>query len=158
VSDSVAWVTVAASDLDTYLTGIKVDALQTAALSAGQTDPFIDAHVDVIARIRNKIKSCSNYVVSATANTIPPELKSAACWLILEAMNARVGLSRGIQLTEDQKTLIKKFEDDLTAISKCDLVVSTPTDPEENNVQAGPPMVVISSSPRVCTRASMNGL
>jgi hypothetical protein len=153
-----AWVTVAATDLDTYLTGLKTDALRTAALADNQPDPFLAASVDVIERIRNKVKSARGTTVSATANTIPPELKTAACWLILEAMNARIGLSRSIQLTEDQKELIRKAEKDLDAIVKGDLVVSAPTDPEAVNVQSGGNIKVVRSSTRVYTRDAMNGL
>lgn len=158
MSATVAWVTVADTDLDTYLTGIKTAALRETALAEGQTDPFDDSMRDVVNRIRNKIKSNPTNRVSATALTIPPELKTAACWLTLEAMNARIGLSRSIQLTEDQKTLIKKFEKDLEDVVTGDFSISNPIDPEDVDVQRPGITRVVSSSERVVTRSTMNGL
>lgn len=158
MSTTRAWVTVDATDLDTYLTGLKTDALRTAALAEGQTDPFPEAMADVVNRMRNKIKSRLNNRVSATANSIPPELKTAACWLILEVMNARVGLSRSIALTEDQKALIKKYEKDLEDVVSGDFVISLPPDPEGSDIQTGGNARVITSSTRRVTQRTMNGL
>lgn len=157
MSKTVAWQRIEVEDLNDYLVSVKMDALREVALANGQDDPFEAVMPDVVARIRNKIKSNRTNRVSATTNTVPPELFTCACYLIIEAMNSRLP-ANSVRLTEDQKEIIRKCERDLTDVVSGSLVISAPTDPEDVDVQAGGAAQVVTSSTRVCTRSKMNGL
>src|ERR1700722_8202588 len=121
-----AWLTIQLSDLNNYLVGAQVTALNTAALATGQSDRFTTIMTDMVNRIRTKIEGCPRNHISATPLTIPPELKWVACYLIIEAMQAAVP---GLQLTTDQRAQIASANEQLTRIADCKEVVSTPDDP-----------------------------
>lgn len=151
-----AWITVAASDLNTYLVSAQVSAIRTAATAPGQTDRFAEAMPTVINRIRKNIESCVRNKVSATPLTIPAELKWVACYLIIEELQAAIP---GLKLTTDQQTKIKDAKDDLLRIAKCDLVVTAPDDPlNPDDAQRGGQVQVASKSCRRATRESLRGL
>jgi len=153
---SVAWVTIALTDLNSYLVGAQVTAVNTAALAGGQVDRFTEARLSVVSRIRNKIESCTTNRVSATALTVPPSLKMCACLLIIQALQTSIP---SLKLTDDQVRLIETFEKDLLDIASCDLKVEQPTDPlDPPNAQAGANVEVVSSTTRRATRDTLAGL
>lgn len=153
---SVAWTTVVLADLNNYLVGAQVNAVNTAALAAGQADRFTEVQLSVVNRIRNKIESCANNRLSATLLTVPPSLKQGACLLIIQALQTSIP---ALKLSEDQVRLIETFESDLTAIAKCDLKVEEPTDPlDPPQVQSGGAIELASSTPRRATRDTLSGL
>lgn len=123
---AVTWITIAVADLNNYLVAAQVSAVNTAALGSGQTDRFTEVQLSVISRIRNKIESCRTNRISETALTIPPSLKACACLLIIEGLQSSIP---SLKLSPDQVRQIEKYEDDLTAIAKCELTVEDPTDP-----------------------------
>jgi len=123
-----SWIVITAADLNDYLVGAQAAAVRTAAVAAGQADRFTKVMPDVAARIRNEIESCSRNRLESTSNSIPPELKTIACHLILEAMQAGIP---GLALTEDQRTLIRDGRDYLKRISKCEIAVTAPSLPIE---------------------------
>lgn len=148
-----AWTTIAATDLNVYLVGAQVSAMQTAALAVGQSNPFTPAMQDRTNYIRARISK--RISISATAYSVPPELKTAACMLIIEAMQPRIK----IPLTEDQKTAITRAYKDLDIAATDDFPVSTPDDPEEPDVQqAGGRVRIVSSRTRSATGSSMAGI
>lgn len=145
-----AWLTISITDLNDYLVGAQVTALNSAALAAGQTDRFTKVMTDMVNRIRVKIEGCSRNHISATPLTIPSELKWAACYLIIEAMQAGVP---GLKLTEDQRNQIAKANEQLTRIADCREVVSIPDDPlTPADVQRSGQTKLISSTRRVASR------
>ena len=146
-----AWITLAATDLNDYLVAAQVTALRTAAMASGQTDPFLRIMPDRTAYVRNRISK--RIQISATANSVPPELRTAACMLIIEAMQIRLNLT----LTEDQKTQISRAYKDLDIAGTADFPVSTPDDPITPTVQAGPSISVVNKSKRTDTGASLAG-
>ena len=83
-----AWITISLTDLNDYLVGAQVNALNSSALASGQSDRFTRVMTDMVNRIRTKIEGCPRNFISATALTVPPELKWVACYLIIEAMQA----------------------------------------------------------------------
>jgi hypothetical protein len=103
-----AWIVITAAHLNDYSAGAKVNALRTAALAGGQADPFTNVSADVIARVRAQIGSNKTNQLSATANSVPPDLKTHTCWLIIQAMQGRLP---GLKLTDDEKEMVKKAED-----------------------------------------------
>lgn len=117
------WIVITAANLNDYLVGAQAAAIRTAAVAAGQTDRFTAVMPDVAARIRNEILSCSRNRLDVTANSIPPELKTVACLLILEAMQAGIP---GLAMTDDQRTLVKDARDYLKRIAKCEIAVTAP--------------------------------
>lgn len=151
-----AWLTITPADLDAYLVGAQVAALRESALADGQADPFTVIAPDVIARIRNKVKSCQRNKLSATPNTVPPELKTQAVCLILVAMQTR--LSIALRLTDEQKRQADRAEQELDQVMRGDLVVSLPDDPlDVETVQQGGPIQLVTAGNRL-SGSSLNGL
>jgi hypothetical protein len=141
---SAPWITLTVTDIDDYLVGALNSALRTAALSAGQDDPLAEIVTDISAEIRNYIRGCSTNVLSATAGTIPPELKRHACALVIEAAQPRLKL----KLSEDQKTAAENARRLLDKIAACNYPVTDPTDPEStpNDQGASTPKPSISQN------------
>ncbi|MEW6306184.1 MAG: hypothetical protein AB1705_22185 [Verrucomicrobiota bacterium] len=149
------WITLTAEDLNDYLAAPQVSALRTAALAAGQGDPFDEIMPDVVSRERLKIESCARNRLSATPNSIPPELKWAACYLILEAMQLRIPTLR---LTKDQQAQAMRAVDELNRVAACKDVVTAPDDPLEPSSQRGGQIEVVRKSKGLATRESLAGL
>jgi len=121
-----AWITLAATDLDDYLVAAQTAALRSAALGGGQTDPFGRVMPDTASFIRQKIRS-GGFQVSATANAIPPELKWAGAYLVIEALQVRIP---ALKLTEDQKTQVKEARRQLDRLADGKEQPTIPDDPE----------------------------
>lgn len=120
------WLTISLSDLNDYLVAAQVNALNSSALAAGQSARFTNIMTDMVNRIRVKIESCPRNYVSATPLTVPPELKWAACYLIIEALQAAVP---ALQLTDNQRNQIAKANTQLDRIAAGQEAVSRPDDP-----------------------------
>lgn len=152
-----AWIVLAATDLNDYSAGAKVNALRTAALAAGQTDPFPRVMADVVALVRSQIASCKRNQISATASSIPPAVKSQAAWLVIQAMQGRLP---GLKLTDEERGMIKNAEDFLAKVASCDYLVEIPLDPLVPSPYAmGGSVEVTDGVPvRTATRAKMDGL
>ena len=146
-----AWVVIAVTDLNDYLVGAQVTALRSAALASGQADPFTAVMRDRASYVRNRISKRIN--ISATNYAVPPELKTATAWLILEAMQNRLPL----MLSED-KRMIERAYKDLDIAGTDDLPISTPADPMTPSVQASGGVRVVSKRTREATGSSMKGL
>jgi len=130
------WIVITRVDLDDYLLGAGMDAFSSAALEVGQTDPFLRIMPDVAARIRAEVRGCKANKVSNLANSIPPDLKTSACALIIEQMATR--LSMGLPLTEAMKTAADKADKYLVRISRCEVPITEPDDPQTtSDVQNG---------------------
>lgn len=149
-----AWITVSADDLNDYLVAAQVNALRTAALGSGQTDPFGRVMPDIVERLRFKIQSCPANQLSGTASTIPPELKWVACYLIIEALQVRIP---ALRLTEDQKAQVDRAVTQLDRIADCRDKVSQPDDGVQPEVSSSP-IEIVSKSTRVTTRETLQGI
>ncbi len=149
-----AWINLAIDDLNDYLVGAQVNALQSAALAEGQDEPFPRVMQDRCNYIRNRISK--RIQVSQTAYAIPPELKTCACMLIIEAMSGRLAMA--IELTEDQRTMIRRAYTDLDIAGTEDFPISTPDDPIAPPVQSGGGISVASAATRPATSNTMGGL
>jgi hypothetical protein len=151
-----AWIVIAATDLNDYLVGAQVNALRTAALAAGQADPFNAVMPAVAARVRAEVQGCKTNQISATANSVPPDLKRETVLLILEAMQTRLP---SLKLTEDQRSQIDRAYDYLKRIARCEVPISQPDDPlSPSNVQKGGDAELVTKTDRVATRAKLDGL
>ena len=151
-----SWITLSLADLNNYLVGAQVTALNSSALAAGQSDRFTSIMTDMVNRIRVKVEGCPRNYISATPLTIPPELKWCACYLIIEAMQAAVP---GLKLTDDQRNQIAKANEQLTRIADCKEVVSVPPDPlVPPDVQRGGQTQLLTRSRRFATRRDTRDL
>jgi hypothetical protein len=151
-----AWVTIQLTDLNNYLVGAQVTALNTSALASGQTDRFTQIMTDMVNRLRARIESCPRNYISAAALTVPPELKWVACYLIIEAMQAAVP---ALKLTDDQRNQIAKADEQLTRVSEGRDVVSIPNDPlTPVDVQRGGQTQLVTHAPRVASRGETRDL
>ena len=151
-----AWVAIQLSDLNDYLAGAQVNALNSAALAAGQSDRFTKIMTDMMNRIRVKIESCPRNHISATPLTVPPELKWVACYLIIEAMQAAVP---GLNLSDEQRNQIGKANDQLTRIADGREVVSIPNDPlTPVDVQRGGQTQLVTHTRRTASRRQTRNL
>lgn len=150
-----AWITIAAADLNDYLVAAQFSALKSAALGVGQTDPFPRVMADIVERVRREIQACPTNKLSATANSIPPELKTQTCYLILEAMQARLP---NLRLSDDQRTLISDAKDFLRRVAQCEIPITTPDDPLAEQVQRTGDIELVTKPTRKATRDKMAGL
>src|SRR5258708_39927634 len=125
------------------------------AVAHGQTGRFTKVMTDMVNRIRAKIEGCPRNHISATPLTVPPELKCAACYLIIDAMQAGVP---GLKLTDHQLNQIVKAGEQLTRIADCKQVVSIPNDPlTPADVQRGGQIQLVTRSPRLACRRHTRG-
>lgn len=148
-----AWVVLTAENLNDYLVAAQMNALRTAALASGQSDPFASVMQDRCNYIRNRISK--RIQISATAYAVPPELKSQACLLVIESMQARIPM---LKLSEDQKNLIKQAYKDLDIAATDDFPISVPDDPMDPGVQSGNAVEVVLRPSRRVTRTKLEGL
>lgn len=149
------WITLTVADLRAYLVGAQITALQTAALGSGQSDPVEDIIDEIVGGVRLAIASCDHNVLSATADSIPPELKAEACALIIEAAQPRLKL----KLSDDQKDAANNARRKLERIAECKLKVSTPADPETTETaQKNNGVSVVKSRPQKAGPTDMSGL
>lgn len=152
---SVAWKVLAVADLKPFLVSEQVEALNSSSLGTGQNPRFDDAMPHVAARVRNKIASCSRNQLSATANSVPPEMVMHTALLIIEALQPGLGIT----LTEDQKAQIETAKEDLNRVAECKDVVSEPSDPlTPGPAQTGGYVKVVSAATRGATHEKMAGI
>ena len=150
------WIAIADDDLDDYLVAAQVTALQTAALKAAQADPFLTVMPDVIAKMRMQIASCERNQLSSVVNSVPPSLKSTACWLILAAMQPRL---TGLKFSDEQNAQIEEARKTMMKVAACDYLVEEPTTPVDPGVQGGGALEIVKETkPRVVTKANLAGL
>jgi len=133
------WPSITIDDLNDAKVAALVDALRTAALAEGQTDPSPRIIQSVVSRIRAEVKGCAKNLLDADITTIPNDLKDIAVRMILRKMKGRLE----IPLTEDE---VREMKDDvryLERVSACAVPVDQPDNPVEGETQAvsGTPMI-----------------
>lgn len=94
-------------------------------------------------------------VLSATPNSVPPELHLTTIFLLIAAIQP--GLQ--IPLTEDQQQQIETAEKDLERVADGKDTVSAPSDPlQPSPAQTGGYVKVVRANPRYATREKMLGI
>lgn len=147
-----AWIPITSADLAAYLVGAQVEALRSANLAEGQPDPFTAIAPNVIARVRNKVQSCPRNRLSATPETVPPELKGQTIALLLVELQTRLSLA--LRLTPDQQDQARRAEKDLDQVMRGELVISLPDDPlDTETVQHGGPIQLVAAAPAITSRS-----
>lgn len=125
------WKILTDSQMPGYLAEEQMDLIARTGQGTGTVSQFDRFAPSVIARIRSAVSSGGG-MVSATANTVPPECEDIAYWLIIERMLIAIP---GLTLTDDQKTVLKDSKDFLELVRKGEASITKPDDPEEIQVQ-----------------------
>lgn len=148
-----AWIPVTTADLNDAKVEKLVTALRTKALGAGQTDPSPRIIQSVVTDVRRKIASCRSNQVDADLTTIPASLLPLATDLIIFRLKNRLE----IELTEDERTNLRRHDATLDAIAACDDVIEQPDDaiPAATQAAAGTPSIADRGTSR---RARRSGL
>ena len=152
---TVAWVVPVLANLQIYVEQGVLNVANTKDLAPGQTDRFTQACVDVVNDIRQAIMSYPGFVVSATANSIPPSLLGKACQMILCVMQ---GAYPALGLSNDQQKSFQKAYDVLELLRDGKYRPEMPADPVGSYAQGHPKVVIVRSTPRGSTARSLSGL
>jgi hypothetical protein len=156
---STPWITITVAQLDTAKAAGMVDALQTAALADGQTDPLPEIIVDVITRIRMEVAGGGRTVLSQDDTLIPPSLKSLALRMVLRQAQSRLNAAGALPLSDDERKEWDKDERLLERIAKGEITVENPVDPaSEPTVQSAAPTPSFKAPTRRFNRASQDGI
>jgi hypothetical protein len=149
------WINIQISDLYDYLGATQLNALKTKELATGQSNPIGEIIDDITARIRAEISGNKNNLLSADKSNIPQDLKSSACYLILESAQTRLPC---LKLTADQIRLANDAKEYLKRIAQGEVPVSVPDDAViSRDFTTSGGLVVVGSRPRTTSAASLNG-
>jgi phage gp36-like protein len=148
------WTAIATADLKDAKVAALIEAMQTAALGSGQTDPTPNIVANVVARIRAEIKGCAANQLDSDTTKIPADLKSLACRMIVREMQSRLQLP----LNEDER---QEKRDDLRyleRIANCDVPVVAPDNPVDGETQASASEPSVTAPDRSFSRDAQEGL
>ncbi len=150
------WIQLTPESLSDYLSGPQLEALQTAALASGQTDPLPRLIEDVAAFVRASIAAFAGNQLSAAAHSVPPELVETTTVLVLEAAWLRLP---DLELTRAQQRRAVDARGLLREVTRGRLAVTRPDDPlEASAYQRGGAIDVERSRPRSVTGESLHRL
>jgi len=148
-----AWITLSITDVKPKLAGAELSALQTAALSAGQSDPVVEMIAEVINEVRGYVAACNRNILGAGA-TIPDKLKSAALAMI--RYRAATRLPGKAFLSED------RVRENEAAIHLCEQVAACKFAIEEPDTASteriSQPAPSVSGNDRTFTRTTQDGI
>jgi len=149
-----AWITITVDDLKDAKLAALVEACQTAALGSDQDDPTSAIIADVIARIRAEVAGCRANALDADTSTIPADLKSLACRMIMRQCQSRLQL----ELTDDEREEQRNDLRYLERIAKCEIPVAATDDPVTDEVQPGAASPSITARTRYFSRELQDGI
>src|SRR5437762_12285350 len=116
MAGTVTWIVISVTDLYPFLVAPQLNALRTAALATGQSDPFTDLLPICAGRVRDYIVSNPRNELSETPNSVPPgTCVWCLCWLMIEALQVRIA---ALKLTEEQKKEIQNAQHELEEIRR----------------------------------------
>lgn len=154
-----AWITLTLANLDTAKAAALVDALQTAALAAGQSDPLPEIIVNVTNRIRMEIAAGGRTILDEDTTRLPPSLKSLALRMVLREGQSRLNAAGALPLSEDERLEWRSDERLLERIARGEITVEASDNPESTPaVQAATPGPRITEKDRVFTREDAEGI
>jgi hypothetical protein len=150
-----SWMEIKVEDLCDYLVAPQIDILRRRMLVPGQNDPLEDIIGDVTARVRAEISGNQRNLLSANRLEIPQNLKSSACYLILECAQTRLP---ALKLTADQIRLANDAREYLKRIAQGEVPVELPEHAECPSIfNPNKGVAVVSSRKRVATGNSLGG-
>jgi len=155
----VSWITLTVAQLDTAKAAALVDALQTAALAAGQADPLPEIIGNVTARIRMEIAAGGRTVLDADVTKLPPGLKSLGLRMVLREGQSRLNAVGALPLADDEKEEWRQDIRFLERIAKGEITVEASDNPETaSSVQPRTARPSISEPARQFTREAQDGI
>jgi hypothetical protein len=131
---STNWIVLSSVDVASYMSASQVKLTTESNKTEDQTD--VDIMISVIRDRSNYVRGrvSGRVTLSDTAFSVPPELKSITCWLIVEALTGRIPT---LLLNEDQRAMIRRAYDDLLLAGTADFAITTPTDPTDTTTSFG---------------------
>jgi Protein of unknown function (DUF1320) len=149
-----SWIILTETDIATGITGPELNAVKTAALKSGQTDPVPDTISQVVLEVRGRVAACSqNKLGSGT--TIPDELKASAIDIMVYRLCKR--LPGAVVLTPQRDKANDTALALLRDVARCEFRIEQPAS-VTSQVIAGPAVQQVSGSARSATRDTMRGL
>ena len=118
------WKTITFDDLKTYLFEPQLQALMQYMTTPGEPHHLNTIIEDTLSRVRAEVHGIIKNPLDDDHRTIPPEVRMAAAYLVIEAIQARVP---GFSLTPEQKENAKNARELLRRISKGEVPVLPPT-------------------------------
>lgn len=160
----VNWIRISLDSVLAYADRSRVEGVLSRTDRAEEDGWFAIIRDSVVARIRTKVGQKAT--LDADPQCIPPEFAELAALHCLSSVLARVGhLHQGAEggvftLTTEQRERIRKLEEDLAAVAKGEMSVTTPSNPDTDPDVSGGPGVELAATPptRVLSRASTSGL
>ncbi|MDR0679729.1 MAG: hypothetical protein LBF42_01680 [Puniceicoccales bacterium] len=150
-----SWIEITVDDLYDYLVAPQIDVLRKRVLAPGQDDPIGDIICDITARVRAEISGNQRNLLSANKLEIPQNLKSAACYLILECAQTRIP---ALKLTSDQVRLADDAREYLRRISQGEVPVELPDQVESPSLfNPNKGVSIATSRERIATGNSLRG-
>jgi len=149
-----AWVEIDATTMAHYIVSAQLEALRTAALGVGQSDPLDQIIPDVVRTVRSYIEGCSKNTLSAVPNTVPQSLVAETCWLVAEAMQTRIP---SFSLSESQQKAADNARRLLVKVAACEIPVAQPPNASASVVGTAIP-VRVTYEKRQTTRSQLDGL
>ncbi len=147
------------SDLTTAKAAPLVDALRTAALADGQSDPMPEIIDAVVARIRAEISAGGKTALDADPATVPPSLKSLALRMVLREGQSRLNAAGALPLSDDEREEWRQDVRYLERIAKGEVSIDATATPEGTpSLQHSGGVSLASSRPRLATRDSLGAL
>jgi hypothetical protein len=145
------WKTLTLNDLQDREAAPLLEALQTAALGAGQDDPVPELISSTATRLRGCLIATANWV-DPTPETLPPELKDLACRMVLRLAKDRLNLA----LTPDERRDATTDDRLLRDLALGRVRVTSPATSTDTNTKAG--VQVVLNPTRQATRDRLDGL
>lgn len=149
-----SWISITPADLNAAKLAALVQALRTAALASGQSDPVDEVVSSVVARIRAEIQGCSRNQVDVDPTKIPASLKLLASRMIIAAAKNRLEM----QLKDDERTQLRADERYLERIASCAVPIEAPDNPAATAVQQSGGVSLVSSRTRKYKNSNLRGL
>jgi phage gp36-like protein len=149
------WITIQTSDLYDYLCAPQLNVLRNFGQSDDQTNPINEIIDDITARIRAEISGNKRNLLSADKTKIPQDLKSFACYLILESAQTRIP---SLKLSVDQVRLASDAKEYLKRIAQGEVPVSIPDEATTvNDFTAGGRCEVVHRRPHHVSGKTLGG-
>lgn len=148
-----AWIAITAEMLQHTKVAALVDALRSAALGEGESDPVDDIAADVVAEIRTAIATAGGSVDASGEDTVPPSLVRMACRLILWEAKGRLELDRTMDEMDHREDLRR-----LDRVRQGKELVEQPDEAETLPVMGGAAVVIGEQRTRVANQGGLNGL
>lgn len=155
------WISLSPNDLTHYLCAYQLEALRKSADADIPTnanihtfphDPLPPIIADVTGKIRAEIAAFPKNYLSPDSTLLPPSLKSAACFLVIEALQSRVPT---LKLTPDQIRNADNARIDLHRIARGELPIPSPFTITPSPLS---PISVVSSRKPQATIHTLQGL